>query len=165
MIGRAYMGEVLTQVWLKSVKKWVSYLTKKWMYKKRIWKIFWVHAIASSHKPMIKVCDENETRKKRQAPKIFFDGRKEFIRRVWKARAMDIKRLQVKDFWYVNWRYYLFSKWVNRCQGDDFWAWAHERVPLNSQWLVLRIGSAEFLHGWVANSIIFMVRTCWVVDN
>ena len=29
MTDRAYMGEVLTQVWLKSIKKWVSYLTKK----------------------------------------------------------------------------------------------------------------------------------------
>ena len=43
------------------------------------------------HKPTIKVCDENETRKKRRTPKIFFDGRKEFIRRVRKTRAMDIK--------------------------------------------------------------------------
>ena len=34
MAGRAYMGEVLTQVWLKSIKKWVSYLIKKWMHKK-----------------------------------------------------------------------------------------------------------------------------------
>ena len=28
MTGRACMGEVLTQVWLKSVKKQVSYLTQ-----------------------------------------------------------------------------------------------------------------------------------------
>ena len=34
-----------------------------------------------------------------------------------------------------------------------FQAWAHERVPLNSQWPVLRIGGADFLHSWVANSI------------
>ena len=26
-------------------------------------------------------------------------------------------------------------------------------VPLNSQWLVLRIGGTDFLHCWVANSI------------
>ena len=49
-----------------------------------------------------KVCDENETnkqrrKKKRRAPKIFFDGRKEFIRRVRKTRAMDIKRFLVND--------------------------------------------------------------------
>ena len=54
-----------------------------------------------------KVCDENErnkqtTKKKRRAPKIFFDGRKEpFIRRVRKTRVMDIKRLQVNDSSYI----------------------------------------------------------------
>ena len=46
----------------------------------------------------------------------------------------------------------MFSKWVNGCQGDGFRVWAHERVPLDSQWLVLRIGGADFLHCWVANS-------------
>ena len=30
--------------------------------------------------------------------------------------------------------------------------WAHERVPLNSQWLVLRIGGADFLHCWATDS-------------
>ena len=47
-----------------------------------------------------KVCDENETNKeekKRRVPKIFFDGRKEFIRRMRKTHAMDIKRFQVND--------------------------------------------------------------------
>ena len=34
-----------------------------------------------------------------------------------------------------------------------FRGWTHERVPLNSQWLVLRIGGANFLHCWVADSI------------
>ena len=34
-----------------------------------------------------------------------------------------------------------------------FRAWAHERVPLNSQWLVLKIGGTNFLHCWVADSI------------
>ena len=46
-----------------------------------------------------KVCDENERNKekKRRAPKIFFDGRKEFIRHVRKTHVMDIKQLQVND--------------------------------------------------------------------
>ena len=55
-----------------------------------------------------KVCDENERnkqtnkeRKKQWAPKIFFDSRKEFIRRVRKTRVMDIKRLQVNDSSYI----------------------------------------------------------------
>ena len=50
-----------------------------------------------------KVCDENERNKekKRRAPKIFFDRRKEFIRRVRKTRIMDIKRLQVNNSSYI----------------------------------------------------------------
>ena len=36
MTGRAYMGEVLTQVWLKSIKKCVSYLTNKVNVQKRV---------------------------------------------------------------------------------------------------------------------------------
>ena len=38
-------------------------------------------------------------------------------------------------------------------KGMVFRVWAHEWVPLDSQWLVLRIGGADFLHCWVANSI------------
>ena len=34
-----------------------------------------------------------------------------------------------------------------------FQAWVHERVPLNLQWLVLRIGGAYLLHCWVTDSI------------
>ena len=34
-----------------------------------------------------------------------------------------------------------------------FRVWAHKWVPLNSQWLVLRIGDADFLHCWVADFI------------
>ena len=29
----------------------------------------------------------------------------------------------------------------------------HEQAPLNSQWLVLRIGSADLLHCWVVDPI------------
>ena len=43
-----------------------------------------------------------ETKKKNDGRlKFFFDGRKEFIRRVWKTRVMDIKRLQVNDSSYI----------------------------------------------------------------
>ena len=34
-----------------------------------------------------------------------------------------------------------------------FRAWAHEQAPLNLQWLLLRIGGANFLHCWVTDSI------------
>ena len=47
-----------------------------------------------------KVCDENESRrirKKRRARKNVFDGRREFIRRLWKGHVMDINKPQVND--------------------------------------------------------------------
>ena len=59
MTGRAYMGEVLTQVWLKSVKKLASYLTSECT-KREFVKI--LHA--SSYKPA-KKCG------KKRVPKIF----------------------------------------------------------------------------------------------
>ena len=68
-----------------------------------------LHKQLNAHKESLKnnfrkVCDENESRirrKKRRVPKIFFDGRREFIRRVRKTRVMDIKRLQVNDSLYI----------------------------------------------------------------
>ena len=38
-------------------------------------------------------------------------------------------------------------------EGMVFRVWANKWVPLNSQWLVHRIGGADFLHCWVADSI------------
>ena len=38
-------------------------------------------------------------------------------------------------------------------KGVVFRVWVHKWTPLNSQWLVLRIGGADFLHCWVADSI------------
>ena len=49
----------------------------------------------------MKMKETNKQRKKQQAPKIFFDGRKEFIRRMRKTRVMDIKLLQVNDSSYI----------------------------------------------------------------
>ena len=37
-------------------------------------------------------------------------------------------------------------------------ACVHERVPLNSQWLVLRIGGTNLLHCWVTDSIYICSR-------
>ena len=47
----------------------------------------------------------------------------------------------------------LFSKQVNWYQVDGFQEWVHVLAPLNSQWLVLRIGGTDFLHHWVADSL------------
>ena len=49
----------------------------------------------------MKMKETNKQRKKRRVPKIFFDSRKEFIRRVWKTRSMDIKQLQINDSSYI----------------------------------------------------------------
>ena len=157
--GRGWMGEVLIQVWLKSIKKWVSYWRTKWMHKKRIWKnISGAHV--SSRKPTKKcahkkVCDillENETKKKRLARKNIIDGRRAFIRYAQKTRAMDINQLQIDDCWYNEGTICLVNGWMS-AKGMVFRTWVHERAPLNLQWLVLRIGGADFLHSWVANSI------------
>ena len=48
--------------------------------------------------------------------------------------------------------YYLFSELVPRGWFFEH-AWAHKQAPLNLHWLVLRIGGADFLHCWVADSI------------
>ena len=37
--------------------------------------------------------------------------------------------------------------------GDGFSSVGTRTAPLNSHWLVLRIGGADFLHCWTANSI------------
>ena len=39
---------------------------------------------------------------------------------MWKAGVMNIKRLQVNHSSYIEGTSYLFSKQVNRCQGDGF---------------------------------------------
>ena len=84
--------QVETQVWLKSVKKFDKGVNAQ---KESLKKIFQgSRKLPQGHE---KVCDENETRKKTRAPKIFFDGRKEFIRHMWKTGVMDIKRLWVTD--------------------------------------------------------------------
>ena len=44
---------------------------------------------------------ETNKEKIQRAPKIFFDGRKEFIRRMRKTCVMDIKQLQVNDSSYT----------------------------------------------------------------
>ena len=59
MTGRAYIGEVLTQVWLKSIKKWVSYISQRSECTKRE-NFRGSRELPQTHE---KVCDENETKK------------------------------------------------------------------------------------------------------
>ena len=69
--------------------------------KREFEKNFW-----GSHKlpqALEKVCDENESRriiiirKKRRARKNVFDGRREFIGRLWKSSMINRKEPQVDD--------------------------------------------------------------------
>ena len=59
----AYLGEVLNQFWLKSIKKLVSELLDKQVNAQKE-KTSGVHA--SPRKPTKKVCDENETKNTRK---------------------------------------------------------------------------------------------------
>ena len=65
MTGRAYMKEVLIQIWLKSMKKMSELLDKQVNAQKEFEKTSGVHT--SSCKPVKKVCDENERKKKTTA--------------------------------------------------------------------------------------------------
>ena len=65
---------------------------------------------------------------------------------------MDLNKLWVNDSGDNEDTICLVNKWM----GVVFWAYVHERVPLNSQWLVLRIGGTNFLHCWVADSTAYV---------
>ena len=79
--------------------------------------------------------------------------RKPFIRLIQKTSENDLHKLQVNNYGYNEGITYLFSKRVNWCQGNGFLSTVHKQMPLNSQWLALSIGAANFLHCWIANSI------------
>ena len=74
----AYMGNVLSQVWLKSIKKWLSYLTNRWIKTSVVQ--------ASSHKPMNKMRWKwnQETRKKRLINKMVYERKRILITKRWK---------------------------------------------------------------------------------
>ena len=124
----------------------MSYCTNKLIHKLR--KSSGVHA--SSRKPTKKVCDENETKKQRRskkrcARKNVIDGRKLFIMPKQKTGENDVHELLGNNYGYNEGTICV----LNGCIGIKrmvFRAWVHERAPLNSQWLVLRIGGADFLH-------------------
>ena len=91
-------------------------------------------------------------RKKRRVHKNVFDGRGELLRHLWKGHVMDIDEPQVNDSWYIEGTICLVNEWMS-AKAMVFQAWVHKRAPLNSQWLVLRIGGANFLHCWVTDSM------------
>ena len=64
----------------------------------------------------------------------------------------DLHELWVNNCEYNEGTICLVNEWIG-AKGMVFQAWAHEWVPLNSQWLVLRIGGTNFLHCWFTDSI------------
>ena len=89
------MGEVLTQVWLKSIAKWVSYLTRSECTKREFEKTSGVHA-SSPRKPtkkcamkMKEINKETNKKKKRRARKNVIDGRKHYIGHLQKTGEKD----------------------------------------------------------------------------
>ena len=80
MTGRAYIGEMLMQIWLKSMKKCMSELVDKQVnvQKESLKKLpgFTQTSRKPTKKCAMKMKETNKQtkKKKRRAPKIFFDG-------------------------------------------------------------------------------------------
>ena len=70
----------------------------------------------------VKVCNKmKQTNKKyHRARKNIIDGRKHFIRHIQKTGENNLHELWVNNYKYNEGTSYLFSKWVNWCQGDGF---------------------------------------------
>ena len=64
----------------------------------------------------------------------------------------DLHKPRGDDYGYNKGTICLVSRLISD-KGMVFRAWVHKRMPLNSQWLVLRIGGTDFLHFWVADSV------------
>ena len=84
---------------------------------------------------------------------MYVCGRKPFIKPKQKTGENDLHELLENDCGYNEGTICVVNGCISVKRIDGFRAWAHERAPLNSQWLVLRIGGADFLHCWVANCI------------
>ena len=66
-----------------------------------------------------KVCDENETKKKTTCALKCFWWKEALYKARIKNWGKQSKQASSQQFW-TQWRYYLFSKQVNWCQGDGF---------------------------------------------
>ena len=89
-----------------------------------------------------------KARKKRLAHKNVIDGRKPFIRRTQRTGKNDLNEHRVNDSGHNEGTICLLKEWMG-AKGMVFRVWTHELVPFNLQWLVLRVGGADFLHCWV----------------
>ena len=103
-----------------------------------------------------KVCDEMKeiNKKKRRVRKNVIHGKKPFIAnaQIKKTGGNDLHELLGNDCGYNEGTICVLSG-QSCVKRTVFRAWAHEWASLNLQWLVLRIGGADFLYCWVDNSI------------
>ena len=75
-----------------------------------------------------------------------------FIGRLHKTGEDDWDKLWANDSGHNEGIICLVNGWMG-AGGMVFRAWVYKRMPLNSQWLVLRFGSVDFLHCWITDSI------------
>ena len=100
----------------------------------------------------MKMIVELELEKKRRARKSIIHGRKPFITPKQKTGENDLHKLLGNDCGYNEGTICVVNERIN-VNRMVFRAWAHERASLNSQWLILRIGGADFLHCWLVDSV------------
>ena len=84
--------------------------------------------------------------------KSIIHGRKPFITHKHKTGGNDLRELLGNDRGYNEGTICVVNGLIS-FNRMVFRAWAHERVSLNSQWLVLRIGGTNSLHCWVVDSV------------
>ena len=90
--------------------------------------------------------------RKKRTRKNVFDGRKLFIRCTQRTGENDYNKYRVNDSGHNEGTICLLNRRMG-AKEMGFLAWVHERVPFNSQWLILRIDGADFLLCWVTDSI------------
>ena len=134
----------------------MSYLTKKWMHKKRVLKNFrGSNKLPQAHKKC--VMKMKDTKKKWHTHKNVIYGRKHFIGCLHKTSedAYDWDNLRANDSRHNEGTICLVNGWMSaNCKGMVFECGCINRCSLfKSHWLVLRIGGADFLHCWVIDSI------------
>ena len=93
-----------------------------------------------------------ELEKKRRTRKSIIHGRKPFIMPKQKTGENDLHELLGNDCGYKEGTVYVVNGLIS-VNKMVFRAWVHEQASLNSQWLVIRIGVADFLNCWVVDSI------------
>ena len=102
----------------------------------------------SSHKPMKKVYDENETKKKTM---YVIHGRKPFITPIQEIDESDLHKLQVNDYGYNEGTICL----VNWCYGDGFLSVGTQTGTIKLAMAGTQDWWCRFLHCWLVDSTVY----------